>query len=59
MFFACAIVPAMAQDATDVSSHPMIGEMAPAFTLAQVGGETLSLASLRGKYIVIHFGASW
>jgi cytochrome oxidase Cu insertion factor (SCO1/SenC/PrrC family) len=47
-----------AQDA-GVSSHPMIGEAAPAFDLAEVGGEILSLESLKGKYVVLHFGASW
>jgi len=43
----------------DVSSHPMIGEPAPGFNLEKVGGGKLSLEDLKGKYIVLHFGASW
>jgi prephenate dehydrogenase len=42
-----------------VSLHPMIGEEAPAFDLEEVGGGILSLESLKGNYIVLHFGASW
>jgi hypothetical protein len=42
-----------------VESHPWIGEMAPAFELAGIEGDTLSLAKLKGKLVVIHFGASW
>jgi peroxiredoxin len=32
---------------------------APGFELQSIGGDTLSLADLRGKFVVIHFGASW
>ncbi len=32
-----------------------IGDKAPAFTLPADGGETLSLADLRGKYVVLYF----
>ena len=62
---ACLLGTAMAMSAmaaaqdTGVSSHPMIGEAAPAFDLEEVGGGRLSLESLRGRYIVIHFGTSW
>jgi len=37
----------------------MIGEEAPAFVLEEVGGDTLSLDSLKGRYVILHFGASW
>jgi peroxiredoxin len=39
--------------------QPMIGEPAPEFALPSATGETVSLADLRGKYVVIHFGTSW
>jgi peroxiredoxin len=39
--------------------QPMIGEPAPSFVLPSVTGETVSLADLRGRYLVIHFGTSW
>lgn len=42
-----------------VSSHPMIGEAAPAFDLKEVAKGKLSLESLKGRYVVLHFGASW
>jgi peroxiredoxin len=38
----------------------MLGEPAPAFQLDEVrSGETHSLEDFRGRYIVLHFGASW
>ena len=48
-----------AQQSEDVSSHPWIGKAAPGFTLQKVGGGELELKDLEGKYVVIHFGASW
>ena len=48
-----------AQDPGDVSSHPWIDSPAPAFDLEQAGGGRLTLSDLKGKYIVLHFGASW
>ncbi len=35
------------------------GQMAPEFTLAQLDGQELSLADLRGKVLLIDFWASW
>jgi cytochrome oxidase Cu insertion factor (SCO1/SenC/PrrC family) len=49
---------AMAQKG-DVSAHPMIGDAAPAFELESTSGETHSLEGWKGKFIVLHFGASW
>lgn len=37
----------------------MLGEPAPAFDLPSVQGDSVSLESLRGKLVVIHFAASW
>jgi hypothetical protein len=38
----------------------MIGQPAPSFRLTDVlSGKTVSLEDLRGKTIVLHFGASW
>jgi peroxiredoxin len=36
-----------------------VGAMAPDFKLATPDGKTLSLSSLRGKYVLIDFWASW
>lgn len=38
---------------------PMLGQAAPPFELRDVRGGTVSLASLRGRFLVLHFGASW
>jgi peroxiredoxin len=36
-----------------------IGSMAPLFTLADTAGKPVSLASYRGKYVLLDFWASW
>jgi cytochrome oxidase Cu insertion factor (SCO1/SenC/PrrC family) len=38
---------------------PLLEKPAPHFALRGVDGKTLSLADLRGKFVVLHFGASW
>jgi peroxiredoxin len=39
---------------------PRVGQRAPAFSLQQLNGtHTVSLASLRGKTVVVNFFASW
>jgi cytochrome c biogenesis protein CcmG, thiol:disulfide interchange protein DsbE len=35
------------------------GDLAPAFTAETLSGETLALAELRGKPVVVNFWASW
>lgn len=39
--------------------QPLLGKPAPLFELRDAHGETVSLASLRGRFVVLHFGASW
>ena len=39
--------------------QPMLGQPAPSFTLKAIDGKTYSLEQLRGKYVVIHFAATW
>jgi peroxiredoxin/predicted lactoylglutathione lyase len=36
-----------------------VGQMAPDFTLPDVDGKPFSLSSLRGKYVLVDFWASW
>jgi cytochrome oxidase Cu insertion factor (SCO1/SenC/PrrC family) len=54
-----ASATARAEEESAVASQPMIGAAAPDFTLKQINDTTLSLGDLTGKYVVIHFGASW
>lgn len=35
------------------------GQMAPDFTLKDIDGKSLSLSSLRGKYVIIDFWGTW
>lgn len=37
----------------------MIGAEAPPFELPSLDGETVSLKGLRGRLVVLHFGAGW
>jgi cytochrome c biogenesis protein CcmG/thiol:disulfide interchange protein DsbE len=47
------------QEATAVAS-PLLGRQAPAFTASDLDtGAPVSLASLRGHYVVVNFFASW
>lgn len=39
--------------------QPMIGQQAPSFMLKDLNGKTYSLEQLRGKYVLIHFAATW
>lgn len=41
------------------TEQPMIGQTAPSFKLLGLDGKTYSLEQLRGKYVVIHFAATW
>jgi cytochrome c biogenesis protein CcmG, thiol:disulfide interchange protein DsbE len=45
--------------AAQVSGTTLIGQPAPNFTATDLDGHSLSLASLRGRPLVIAFGASW
>lgn len=40
-------------------TQPMLGQMAPSFTLKDIEGKTHSLEQLRDKYVVIHFATTW
>ena len=39
--------------------QPMLGQIAPPFSLNDLNGKTYSLEGLRGKFIVIHFATTW
>lgn len=41
------------------NEQPMIGETAPAFSLPGLDGKTYTLDEMRGKFVVIHFAATW
>jgi len=41
------------------TAQPEHGGQAPGFSLPALDGATVSLADLRGKIVVLHFGAGW
>jgi cytochrome c biogenesis protein CcmG/thiol:disulfide interchange protein DsbE len=42
-----------------VFASPLVGRMAPNFTLPQLNGPPVTLARLRGQIVVVNFWASW
>src|SRR5664279_5383483 len=42
-----------------VGRNPLVGQPAPAFSLQTVDGQTISLADLHGRPVIVNFWASW
>jgi thiol-disulfide isomerase/thioredoxin len=52
------LVPSSSPDAM-LTSSPLLGKPAPDFTLEDLSGKKVSLASYRGKALMINFWATW
>ncbi len=48
-----------AQNQPQSGQQPAIGQLAPDFTLPDTTGKPFTLSSLRGKYVLVDFWASW
>ena len=57
LLLVAAFLPAAA--ALAQTKQPWIGEPAPPFSLSSADGHKLSLLDLKGKLVVLHFGAGW
>ena len=58
LFFLAAILVILVSLATvhaDTQALPAVGQVAPAFTLPSQDGSEISLASFRGKWVVLYF----
>ena len=56
---ATCVAIAIAIVALPLSAATRGGENAPAFTLTDLSGHSISLADLNGNIVVMHFAASW
>ncbi len=50
---------AAAQNQPSNGNQPAIGQLAPDFTLPDTTGKPFTLSSMRGKYVLVDFWASW
>jgi peroxiredoxin len=54
-----ALNTAATQKAPEPVAYALLNAMAPAISLPDVNGKTISLASFKGKYVLVDFWASW
>ncbi|MCK9627605.1 MAG: AhpC/TSA family protein [Bacteroidales bacterium] len=47
------------QEKKDITLNSLIGKLAPDFSLSSYNGETISLSSFKGKYLLVDFWGSW
>jgi len=59
LMWGLAALAVVRPEAAGAPEQPMLGEPAPSFRLPDLSGELLGLEDLRGRFIVLHFGASW
>lgn len=57
--FALGSLPATTPATTVVGAHPLVGRLAPDFTLGTLDGRRLSLAEFRGRPVIVNFWASY
>lgn len=58
-WFALFALGSMSNQSSAQDAQPMVGQSAPMFTLSAVNGKSYSLEQSKGRYVVIHFAATW
>jgi peroxiredoxin len=53
------VPPGATESAAGLTEAPIAGYLAPTFTLDTFNGETVALADLRGRPVVLNFWATW
>lgn len=59
IFIIIAGITVIVMSAIHYFQRPSKGDAAPAFTLTELSGKTVSLEEFRGKYVLLHFWATW
>ena len=59
VFFSSLILSAFISLTHAQTDQPVLGFQAPAFELKSLEGRAISLVGLKGKYVVLHFAATW
>jgi hypothetical protein len=54
-----ALAILIAGTALPAEGQPEVGGQAPGFSLSSLAGANVSLEDLRGRHVVLHFGAGW
>jgi peroxiredoxin len=52
-------VTALSPAASAADTKPEVGALAPEFSLMSIEGQPTTLSQLRGRFVVIHFAATW
>jgi hypothetical protein len=59
LYLSFSLLGIISGQAEEGEIQPKIGEPAPLFKLQTLNNETVSLSDFHGKFVIIHFAATW
>lgn len=59
ILFAAALMLSVSAFSQDIVTHVKVGDKVPQFTVTMFDGNTIDIASLKGKVVLINFWATW